>query len=781
MSLFANVYTGANPNDGTGDSLRVAFQKIDQNFANIVLATSTSPVMNVAGRRGNIILYVNDIRGAASNAFVISQTNSANAFATSSIATALSGVNELVDAANTAAYSYTNSAIASATAIVANVSALNANIGNLYANVGGITRQLANIGDGIHGGLLYQYATNINTLSNTVANLTSSTSTLQSNSTVIFSTLSNVIANTSAAISTANTGMKSYVDAGKTTLNTAITTANTGLKNYVDSHVNATNDAVTTLSILAQSTQDGLVITNNHVSDLQSNAAIQEIEISSIRANIVGVEGDIITANSGVVSYVNTLNSAVTAKINAANTAIVTANTSLKSYTDLAISTAINNLINSAPGTLDTLGEIAANLAQEGSAITAITNSITNTNANVTAANAAIVTANTAMKSYVDAVTTAWTANAVTQAGALAVLIANAASQDSALSTLSSNAVIQSGRINTVNANVAGANAAIITANTAMKLYVDTNITGVYNAIAGVNANIGTQTVYLTNFAANVQGNVQDLANAVTSANSAITTANTGVVSYVNSLNAAMAANIRAANLLISTNSNSIATINTTLNTVVGNLTTGPLNITGNVQFGNVRTNGTVTASAGVVFGDGSRQTTAVQPNTGNIVFTNTTLSTANAAGSAGITLTPANGGEIHINSYTGINNTNPGYWLHVGDGSSGAVNNTGNISIDFNNGVDTARGSAILDWAWWDAASRGNNNRGTGPHTHFGIYKNDDTHNTKFIEFDYASGNVSLGNVAFTMANSQHWTSNVTTISAALNQLAARLKAAGF
>ena len=87
MSLFANVYTGANPNDGTGDSLRVAFQKIDQNFANIVLATSTSPVMNVAGRRGNIILYVNDIRGAASNAFVISQTNSANAFATSSIAT----------------------------------------------------------------------------------------------------------------------------------------------------------------------------------------------------------------------------------------------------------------------------------------------------------------------------------------------------------------------------------------------------------------------------------------------------------------------------------------------------------------------------------------------------------------------------------------------------------------------------------------------------------------------------------------------------------------------
>jgi len=35
--------------------------------------------------------------------------------------------------------------------------------------------------------------------------------------------------------------------------------------------------------------------------------------------------------------------------------------------------------------------------------------------------------------------------------------------------------------------------------------------------------------------------------------------------------------------------------------------------------------------------------------------------------------------------------------------------------------------------------------------------------------------------NVSFTMANYQHWSSNVSTISAALNQLAARLRAAGY
>lgn len=79
-------------------------------------------------------------------------------------------------------------------------------------------------------------------------------------------------------------------------------------------------------------------------------------------------------------------------QLSAANAAITTANVYNQTYTTLAISTAINNLINAAPGTLDTLGEIAANLAQEGSAITAITNSLTSTNSNVAAANVSIAT-----------------------------------------------------------------------------------------------------------------------------------------------------------------------------------------------------------------------------------------------------------------------------------------------------------------------------------------------------------------------------------------------------
>lgn len=46
----------------------------------------------------------------------------------------------------------------------------------------------------------------------------------------------------------------------------------------------------------------------------------------------------------------------------------------------------------------------------------------------------------------------------------------------------------------------------------------------------------------------------------------------------------------------------------------------------------------------------------------------------------------------------------------------------------------------------------------------------------TNYANISYVSSAITNGNVAFTMSNLQHWTSNVTTVSAALNQLAARI-----
>lgn len=79
MSTFANVYIGAAANDGTGDPLRNAFQKINTNFANINSGGSGGGVVtSVAGRGGNVVLTTNDVLGAASVAYVNSVVGSPN-------------------------------------------------------------------------------------------------------------------------------------------------------------------------------------------------------------------------------------------------------------------------------------------------------------------------------------------------------------------------------------------------------------------------------------------------------------------------------------------------------------------------------------------------------------------------------------------------------------------------------------------------------------------------------------------------------------------------------
>ena len=77
MSNFANVYVGTTANDHTGDPIRNAFEKINQNFANIASGTIivSAPVQTVAGRTGNIALTVNDVAGAASIGYVTTLIN----------------------------------------------------------------------------------------------------------------------------------------------------------------------------------------------------------------------------------------------------------------------------------------------------------------------------------------------------------------------------------------------------------------------------------------------------------------------------------------------------------------------------------------------------------------------------------------------------------------------------------------------------------------------------------------------------------------------------------
>ena len=162
MSIFANVYTGATANDGTGDALRVAFQKIDQNFANLaavnnsanvvvyasgnanVFATYNPGVSSVAGRYGNIVLSVNDVVGAVSLGTLNSAMVASNVYATSVINTFTANAANVIytqvsanlssTIANTAS-TLANASLAPMTGFQANLTAANLHIQIIDANL----------------------------------------------------------------------------------------------------------------------------------------------------------------------------------------------------------------------------------------------------------------------------------------------------------------------------------------------------------------------------------------------------------------------------------------------------------------------------------------------------------------------------------------------------------------------------------------------------------------------------------------------------------------------
>jgi hypothetical protein len=172
----------------------------------------------------------------------------------------------------------------------------------------------------------------------------------------------------------------------------------------------------------------------------------------------------------------------------------------MQSYVVSFVDQQINLLINSAPSTLDTLGQIAANLANDTNSINAIISGQTATNAavvtanvamlsyvnaqdallqsGITGANAAIVTANTAVVSYVNAqdavITSAWQANASAQQTQINTLLtevyanANVAAYlptNSTIIAINANSASNTSNINLLNANVTAANASIQTLN----------------------------------------------------------------------------------------------------------------------------------------------------------------------------------------------------------------------------------------------------------------------------------------------------------------------------
>jgi hypothetical protein len=211
---FANINLGVTAGDHSGDSLRVAFDKVNRNFYQVSLVGGnlTAGVYSINARSGNVTLTINDIPGAVSigNVSTIVQNN-------------------LTNYAN---LTYVNS-------LLPNVTAIGTQISTAIA-----AEDLASIRVQISSLQSSQYSRDVDVDNLQLGNIL----------------LTSRVSAGNAVVVSANTAMKSYVDAQTSAISTAwtanagaqanqiaganaaIITANTAMKSYVD----AQDSAVTT-------------------------------------------------------------------------------------------------------------------------------------------------------------------------------------------------------------------------------------------------------------------------------------------------------------------------------------------------------------------------------------------------------------------------------------------------------------------------------------------------------------------------------------------------------
>lgn len=114
-----------------------------------------------------------------------------------------------------------------------------------------------------------------------------------------------------------------------------------------------------------------------------------------VKNNVVALTNSVTTVAGRSGNVVLTINDIIGINTYASTTSLTTANVAMKGYVDAKIAANVAALIDSAPGLLDTLNELAAALNDDSNFAANIVNTINSTNSNVTVAN-------TNMKGYVD-------------------------------------------------------------------------------------------------------------------------------------------------------------------------------------------------------------------------------------------------------------------------------------------------------------------------------------------------------------------------------------------
>lgn len=610
--------------------------------------------------------------------------------------------------------------------------------GNAVAGVSSVAGRTGNVVltvNDVSGAVSLGYVNTAITAGNTF--VTQSIASAYSN--IASSVYANVSTNLSGNIATvaeaivANLGLSSQI----TAVSANVTAANSAISS-ISANLGTATTNISALLADNSATQANLGTATTNITALFSNAAGQATQlstnstnitaantaISAISANLGGVVVEIVALQSNTATLASEIN-LVNANVTSANAYIVTllgnAATVAGSINALNASIAAANLAITNSNFITTY-ELQANLTAANTNISTNATNLGLINANVTAANAAIAT-NTANISVLvaNAGAQATTLNSIganlgTATTNISALLADNASTQANIgnivtnvSTLFSNASTQSTAITLVNANVTAANAAIAT--------IQSNIGNTYSYVVATDAAITAANASINNI---LNGNIFATVSNLNNTNSALAATN---------------ANISAANTAINTNASTINVINTSVNKLIANVTTGYITVAGNI------TSGGDVIGAGFFWANGVSLVNSIVEvvnSSGNLQIVNESITSTT--------------GKMDLVGYVGINNANPGATLSVGDGTSTASNNTGNIDIGFSNGNVSYpyHGDVTFDWDWYDGNVAGTNSSG-GRHANFGLYKQDDGgeyFSQPLITFNYASGNVTVGNI---------------------------------
>lgn len=817
-----NVDVGTSASDGNGDDLRVAFTKINENFTelysgNVQVTSANVLVYSVAGRTGNVVLTVNDVSQAASKSYVNTSIASNLANVTGSIT---NSINANVAAANAVISNHS----ARITTLESNAQAQASQINSLVtvkANVSYVDTSINNaLGNAAVSVQFAQINANV-----TAANAAIATKANGSAHTFSGNVRANwLLANVNLEVKdhiivgpAHNTGETWANPAGLFFGNTALTanlysgsryfqinlqnidplgsgdfviTADDGTdaSNFISMGVAGSNYSDPNYpkvlphegyiwhkggNLLLHTQTDAIKLQTNDTTRVEiTNAGVIKLQLGT---QIQFSDGSVQST-----AFIGNINVApINANVTAANLAIAALQSNAGTQ-----QTSINTLLSNAATQATTLNTLTTNAATQASELSTLTANaivqdtlINNLRANITAANANAATQATLISSLQANITAAnvrittidanlgsqslsidnLISNAASQGGILNTLTANAATQATTLNTLSSNAAAQAILISSLDTTVSGhtVNISTLTANAAVQAG---NISTLVGNIASIDVTLGTLTTNASSQQASITSLTSNAATQAVTINNLYTQSN------------ALTVNVATIYNMVNVGNASITALDSNLqftaNTLKGAIFSANLQVP------------TLIANAKIFVGNSIHVGSYPQFNDANIAASFV--------------------GNINSKFFIAVQNTN------TGSKSEGAIkiiaddgdttNNYINIGMygrNFSGNFEQSQLPAFPHDGYFSTVGGNAAIRSTG-----NVYFNANTSLVRLekdgaftlincgLKFDLNGNSQTIpyipGQEPFSMANVSNWTSNVSTIPQALNQLAARLKALG-